>query len=80
MRGTFNDYPAREYAQVSGSAQPLCEKGGDIVCSAVKAVAGLNIRRQSNDLMRTRKGHIGTKISINPYAPRKVQLPGLGVN
>ena len=23
-------------------------------------------------------GHIGTKISINPYAPRKVQLPGLG--
>ena len=25
-------------------------------------------------------GHIGTKIVINPYAPRTVQLPGLGDN
>lgn len=29
-----NDYPAREYSQVAGSAQPLSNQGEEIVCSA----------------------------------------------
>jgi len=49
LKGTYNDYPEREYIQADGSREhPI--KDDDIVYSIWKHIAGINPGERSSDL------------------------------